>query len=404
MALFSLTDIRFNKGNKPRTGAASSSLVGGVYESNIYRYPIDIGNYDKGHYMVIHVNEQIQTDYPGGYSQDDPTIIANRKNFGTPTTNQNLGQALSTLGRLGNNLDQRVTGGRVGQAINQFSNNPSIKPLTDMGSQFVSNASNLRGVRTIRRTTDTIALYMPDTMNFVNTQQYSDLTLGTPGQLLAAGASVADMMKGANRVPAGVLAANLSPFLLNMALNTSNLGRVLSSSALGVVENPMLELLYTSPAFRTFRFDFMFYPRSEKEASEVQDILAKLEFHQAPEIRKESKGFFLVPPSEFDIKFYYNGTENPNIPPISTCVLESIDIDYAPNGYATYEVPGQINSSKGKTGMPVAIRLSLQFKETELMTKDNFADRADRYVRQSTFGTGGGIERDSLGVPLVEDI
>jgi hypothetical protein len=69
----------------------------------------------------------------------------------------------------------------------------------------------------------------------------------------------------------------------------------------------------------------------------------------------------------------YNGAPNPNLPDISTCVLESIDLDYAPNGFAAYEVPGKTTSTVGGTGTPVAIRLGLQFKETEIMTKDNFA-------------------------------
>ena len=128
----------------------------------------------------------------------------------------------------------------------------------------------------------------------------------------------------------------------------------------------------------------MLYPRSTKEAQQVQNILNRLRFHQAPEILGQGSsgglgGFFLVPPSEFDIKFYYNGRINPNIPKISTCVLTSIDTDYAPNGWAAYEVPSDVgNPSLGKTGMPVGIRLSLTFQETEIMTKDNFKD--------STFG------------------
>ena len=70
--------------------------------------------------------------------------------------------------------------------------------------------------------------------------------------------------------------------------------------------------------------------------------------------------------------------ENPNIPKISTCVLTSLDIDYAPNGFTTYEIPGQPMPSKGQTGMPVAIRLSLEFKETEMLTKANFSREAGR--------------------------
>ena len=162
---------------------------------------------------------------------------------------------------------------------------------------------------------------------------------------------------------------NLSPFIASMLANSTDVGRTIFAASTGVVQNPMLEILYSSPAFRSFRFDFMLYPRSEKEALEVQNIIDRLRFHQAPEVLKQGNGFFLVPPSEFDITFMYNGKENPNIPKISTCVLESIDTDYSPGGsFSAYEVPGQA-ATKGGTGMPVAIRLSLQFKETEIVDK-----------------------------------
>ena len=67
-------------------------------------------------------------------------------------------------------------------------------------------------------------------------------------------------------------------------------------------------------------------------------------------------------------------SENIYLPRYGDCVLKDIDINYAPNGFAAYEVPGQINASKGGTGMPVAIQLSLQFMETEYLTKDHFAN------------------------------
>jgi hypothetical protein len=119
----------------------------------------------------------------------------------------------------------------------------------------------------------------------------------------------------------------------------------------------------------------MFYPRSRIEAKEVQNIIDRIRFHQAPEILGNNSagglgGYFLVPPSEFDIKFYYNGTENPNIPKISTCVLTTVDVDYAPSGFATYEVFEDNNTpTMGGTGMPVGIRMGLVFKETQIITK-----------------------------------
>jgi hypothetical protein len=98
---------------------------------------------------------------------------------------------------------------------------------------------------------------------------------------------------------------------------------------------------------------------------------------------QQNNGFFMVPPSEFDIKFYYNGTENNNIQKISSCVLETVDVDYAPNGWSAYEVPGEIYPDVGRSGMPVAIRLILQFKETEIMTKSHYATEAGKKTKSA---------------------
>jgi len=373
MALFTLSDIKFNVPKE--TKRPSSLLAGGKYENNIFRYPLDIGNYDKGHYVLIHINEQVHTQYKSDLTGDDPTIIANMKRFNKPSTSQNVGTTTSGLTEIAKkqgfstdsiNLKQY---GVLGDAVQEAG---------AVGGQILSNAGSINGARTIRRTSDTIALYMPDTLAFTHNQSYSDISLGggLPAAALSAGASAVQTLKSGQSGAdiAKAFAKNLTPYLANLALNKLGpTGQYLFAAGAGMVQNPMLELLYSSPAFRTFRLDFVLYPRSQKEAQEVMGIINRLKFHQAPEIRREFNGFFLVPPSEFDIRFMYNGAANPNLPEISTCVLESIDLDYAPNGFAAYEVPGINVSQVGKTGTPVAIRLGLQFKETEIMTKDNFA-------------------------------
>jgi hypothetical protein len=116
----------------------------------------------------------------------------------------------------------------------------------------------------------------------------------------------------------------------------------------------------------------MFYPRSSKEALEVQNIINKFYYHQAPELVQESQGF-LIPPSQFDIEMYYNGQQNPNIPTIATCVLEGVMVDYAPLGFSTYELPAATAPSLGGTGMPVAIRMLLEFREITYLTKEDFS-------------------------------
>jgi hypothetical protein len=242
---------------------------------------------------------------------------------------------------------------------------------------------------------------MPDTLAFNYSQSYSDITLGgdLTAAALAGGSSIVDAI---NNNPGDIKGAakeglqNLSPFVLSVLGQSNKQLNAGIIAATQMVQNPMMELLYTSPAFRTFQFDFMFYPRDEQEAVEVQKILDKLRFHQAPEIAENTKSFFLVPPSEFDIKFYYNGKENPNIPRISTCVLETISVDYAPNGFSAYEVQNEPYPSIGRTGMPVAIRLSLQFKETEYLTKQHYRGVVTRPSSDATNDAGDDTDNQFL--------
>ena len=374
MALFSFSDITFL--NKPRViGSANRLTENSAYNSNIFRYPIDLGQADKGHYMVIHINEQLSTNFKGTPVSDNPTVIQNRRD----------GISVSP-GQISIDAGAAITEG-VGAAVSQVVSEKLGQQIRTETNQFFNSLSaekiRYNFTRTIRRTTDTIALYMPDTLTFTQNQAYSDLQLN--GFLMAAGSSISslsDLMKNKSSAQLSDYVGSLSPFLAR-ALQGFDLGRAVFAAAAERVVNPMLDLIYTSPAFREFRFDFMFYPRSEKESFEVQRIIKRLQFHQAPEIDTQSSGFFLVPPSEFDIKFYYNGKENPNIQKISTCVLTSIDVDYAPSGFSAYEVPGETTPNVGRTGMPVAIRLSLNFKETEIVTKSHFSSMTNQSNQMS---------------------
>lgn len=407
MALFSLTDIQFNV---PGTRAGTSKLTGpnSEYDLNTFRYPIDLGSVDKGHYMVININEQKSTSFAGREVGGVlPTIKQNQQavssSFGSYVVPQNAVNSINLvadIAKLG--LSQLGVGNaidKIGQQLSSLSGAGLVGQAAQAAGDFKQKLDTI-GVRSVRRITDTIALYMPDTLNFDYNQSYSELRPGEQdvGKLLSAGSGIAETLKAGGSVETikANLAKTLSPFAFK-ALTSSlgDVGKILFTAGTGgAVSNPMLELIYASPSFREFRFDFLLYPRSQREAVEVNNILNRLRFHQAPELVKNTGGAFLYPPSEFDISFYYNGRINPNIPKISTCVLTGIQTDYAPNGFAAYEVPGR-NAESGGTGMPVAIRLSLSFKETEYLVKgspvlsNDTNERLNEFRRASQAGEFG---------------
>ena len=428
MSLFGFGDIKFNKQNSRNFGPLSA-LEGTEFEKNTFRYPMDVGSTDKGHYLVIYIRQQKLSKFKGKELSDDTIPVTKGASAASQTLGANIGSA---SGAFGGELLSKVNGGlnsinsstggkfanltnaasksvssalgglnsvtgKIGNLFGQASvfngNSESTKAVLDTSIKKITGGS-LDFLKTTTLTTDAIALYMPETLNYTYSQTYDQLQLGGElgGQAVAAAKSAVDEYSktGSFNAAGSVLKSIRESGIQKIgesvagALGSGQTGQAILA-ATGRVQNPMLEMIYKSPNFRQFQFDFIFYPRDEREALEVQKIIERLRFHQAPEILAGAGGF-LVPPSEFDIKFYYGSSQNPNIPGIATCVLTNIDVNYAPNGFSTYEVPGENNPSLGRTGMPVAIQVLLQFQETTYLTKSDFKNFQGAGVNQRKEG------------------
>jgi hypothetical protein len=399
MAFYGFSDITFDK-NPGGDRGPLKDLVNNQFKTTTLRYPLDIGNYDKGHYMVFYIRQQEKTSFEKRGDLDQELINSgsgiakggiSAKNALGDIQNSVANEINSALNKFTNSITSGINQITQSVGLGSISNPFGQSSISFGGSSAASQAlfenklkaitgNRLDLLKTTVLTKDAIALYMPDTLLYSHQQSYDQLSLGTElgGQALAAGKSALEAYEqgGAGAAgesvlkTAGEAAKQFGVQGVANALGSGQTGQAILA-ATGRVINPMLEMVYKSPAFRTFQFDFTFYPRDEKEALEVQRILERFRFHQAPELLAGSEGF-LVPPSEFDIRFYYGGNLNPNIPGITTCVLTSIDINYAPNGFSAYEVPGENEPILGRTGMPVAIQLTLQFQEVTYLTKKDF--------------------------------
>ena len=334
--------------------------------------------------MVIHIFKQNNSVIQGIQRNNSlPTgiDIQTKMNNMAATTAQNFKQKFSSA--INNKIDSAFNSinTAAGGRLNFFkasgaSFDSAAKAQSTSNKSYIDSVSDIENKSLFNKTTrtkDSIVLYMPDTIQFSSTQGYENLDLGgIAGQAGKIGKSVLEGKEvnvGGALVAAGVTAAIKK---LGDLSNSGDAAKAAAFLATGGVVNPQLELLYTAPNFRSFNYEFMFYPRSEQEALEVQNIIERFRFHQAPELDNASSGVLLVPPSEFEIMFFYNGRKNPNIPNMTRCVLESIDVNYAPNGWSAYEMPGESSPAIGRTGMPTAIQLTLGFKETQFLTKKDF--------------------------------
>ena len=341
MALFSLGDITINKGDDIRKGPLAP-LTQSKYNNKNYRFPLDIGNSDKGHYMTFYIRQQDKTSFGGGSGGDSEAVsdglsTASMQASALAGGGENIKSKIqkglaSAKGSL--NVDANFAsgiGGRIQSGINQVSGalgNITSK-INEVGGNIQSGLNNVFGqkslpiggdsartrsiistnvkqigegdlafLKTTKRTVSAITLYMPDTLLFNFTQSYDQLNIGNsiPGQLLAAGANnldaiqkgidaakggsasgVMDAAKGIDFKGAGAQAGMFAASKASQAVG-GGAGELAFLKATGNVINPMLEMIYRSPNFRSFQFDFTFYPRDEKEALEVQKILKQFQF------------------------------------------------------------------------------------------------------------------------------
>lgn len=229
-----------------------------------------------------------------------------------------------------------------------------------------------------REVSRTINLYVPDTLNTTYSAAYDDISLteslGKPYFLAQAGSSLYDFFKE-NKDKKPIEIANRAgndPFLRTLLANfaqnrlgTSNLPE-LAAKQVGQAINPQLQVLFKGTGFRTFQFDFVLTPYSESESREIQNIIKEFKLAAAPNINTTSffnQGLFLEVPDLFEIQFFYKGKPNDKVNKIGRCVLENINVDYAPNGWSAFN-----------DGSPVQTRLTLQFKEIIIIDKNKIKE------------------------------
>ena len=150
----------------------------------------------------------------------------------------------------------------------------------------------------------------------------------------------------------------------NVALRGLGAQSGAASAATGLAANPKKEQVFKGVDFRTFTFEYQFFPRDRDEADNVKNIIDQFKYHMHPEFKGAGELLFIYP-SEFDIVYYTNGSENKNIHKHTSCVLTEMSVNYTPNG-----VFNTFFESKTGGGMPTQINVNLTFRELQILNKD----------------------------------
>lgn len=271
-----------------------------------------------------------------------------------------------------------------------------------------------------RKTISYISLPMPGNLHTAYNIQYHDSDLQAFGQIIvdafgsgqtadAARQTMATVGTGAlsgaivggitsgdisqsamyGALGAGVVDASINPntgsgqaLLAQGVGNAGSVGQGILANSGGLARNPHKVMLFDQVGFRTHQFAYQFTPKSYAEADELRKIIRLFKLHASPsfnanltlrageatngllqnaDVNVSAGKHFFKYPEYFEIdyhhpKFLYQ---------IGPSVLESIGIDYHPAGQPSYNRAGDAEPT------PTQINITLSFKETEIVTKEN---------------------------------
>lgn len=355
----------------------ATEFEGGKYSTSGLSYPSDLlspGNPYGNNFVVFYVNvheDSLLTKLPGE-NYISPDKVNPRERGAT------AGSGIGTVGAAGGVIaGGAVAGviadpvGRVGRAVGA----PPLATPTGVAARLLKEsikpASNaligglaaLAAIKVVggvdkqyKRQEKAIALYVPNEMSIKYGANWEETSLATT--LMAA-----QTVENAAKLQGTALVQDVAGYLAGQALRVPGAGEFLSKTS-GVAMNPKKEQIFKSIDYRTFSFNYQFFPRSKKEAQDVRNIIKQFKLHMHPEFKPNTGQFLYLYPSEFDIYYYVNGKENMNIHRHTSCVLTDMSVVYSPQSQFT----------SFSDGMPSQINISLTFRELALLTKENILD------------------------------
>ena len=197
--------------------------------------------------------------------------------------------------------------------------------------------------------------------------------------------ALAEFKRGAGGVSVGNALAQAT---VNEALNRPGVGPLKDAlfRKAGRIINPHKAVIYQGPGgFRIFNYSFVMSPESQAEAETIAKIVHYFKYYMHPGIPSSdpskaniNSSVTLSYPEEFKITARVKNVSDAGTTgePLSArvkplfkidhCFLESLSVDYSTSGGPVFIVDG--------ITAPATTSLTLQFKETVLMTKEKIRE------------------------------
>lgn len=333
-------------------GTSSKGPLGVLFDNpfsqDILQYPKDLNSATKGHVVQFGVLEII----PVQFSEVKNTFVKKGNDIADAAENfKPVEDTTDFLAKVGTSIKNFIVSGNdaLTEVIKEggvAAYRQGVNSLADAAEKIVLSEKKLTFTPRRTKVKSYISLYMPDTVNIGDV----NASYGEPSVTDAMGKSLSTILnvlapgkKGAEGISSAV-----GGVINNFA--TLSLGEA------GYAVNPQIQVLFQGIGFRQFQMAFIFTPNSKEESQTVEKIIKIFRQNALPKIQSGFAGMFFVAPSAFSIKFFFNGKENTHLNRIKDSVITSIDVNYAPNGWAAHD-----------DGAPVQTTMTVQFKELELV-------------------------------------
>ena len=317
------------------------------------KFPRDLGNTDMGHYMIFYVISNTHSKFAD--KQFNEQLLGSAFVTETATGAGNVGDVETTYNVA------RLRDGRTNSAVK-------------IGRPTKNSVTSTRPTHNVA--TAAVALYMPPGINV----KY-DVANG-PTELGIAGLGVKTF---ANTIGATNDEAQMDAFLSGLkgfgfeaakrlgvgaleAFGAGDVGGAITKVT-GFAENPFSEVVFEKVNHRAFNYTFNLTARNKEEVEDINKIITLFKFHMHPSLNFDVAGgrYFKVP-SEFEIHYAYQGQLNNYLNKISRCVLTGCEVNYGGEEFSTFR---QFDNDGAA---PVQISMTLNFTETEIMTKETIMD------------------------------
>lgn len=351
------------------------------------QYPMNVENdIQQGHYIMFFINSS------------DPAVIQKAKDY-TKAAGFNPALAPETLAA---SQAAAEMGAGYGGPPAQLDTSGFISRETALASADQKRAVVIKRKPTVHMA-KAISLYMPPSVKSMYAMRYQEAEIGI-GAETAANEIQKAIKKGAfkslgaawnyaktkgwndgGQIVGDVAAAGIFKGAKLLTNTIGVLGQMQGATeaaqiSAGVIMSDKMELLFTGVGRRKFSFTFTFIPKSEKESEMVDEIVYTFKLYMTPdfgalsaeawgvEVSTNMGGRILKIPNTFDIKYMYQGKDNPWINKISTCYLSNMDVQYGSEKAGFFE-PLAHPRLETVGPPPTHTTISLNFEEIEKMSR-----------------------------------